>query len=226
MIGTTNHPKFGEHWIIRCGYFTSTVDGNYVIVNNGWGNNNVWIEPSTTYLDGTIHLLIKLGAVVMKKIFYLIALIVPFVLLVGSASNNAAQRAAKIDDSIPYLSNLVFSIGGYFDGHVTTTITFYDECMKVKKEHPYDKESVEEQTVDYPDSKESFMQALQDLHFGKWKSRYDNPEVQDGTQWSLELHFSNGQRTVSFSGSNAYPDNFDDFCSLIGERSDGETADK
>lgn len=31
------------------------VDGNYVIVNNGWGNNNVWIEPSTTYLDGTIH---------------------------------------------------------------------------------------------------------------------------------------------------------------------------
>lgn len=133
MIGTTNHPKFGEHWIIRCGYFTSTVDGNYVIVNNGWGNNNVWIEPSTTYLDGTIHLLIKLGAVVMKKIFYLIALIVPFVLLVGSASNNAAQRAAKIDDSIPYLSNLVFSIGGYFDGHVTTTITFYDECMKVKR---------------------------------------------------------------------------------------------
>lgn len=37
------------------GYFTSPVDGNYVIVNNGWGNNNVWIEPSTTYLDGTIH---------------------------------------------------------------------------------------------------------------------------------------------------------------------------
>lgn len=22
---------------------------------SAWGNNNVWIEPSTTYLDGTIH---------------------------------------------------------------------------------------------------------------------------------------------------------------------------
>ena len=162
----------------------------------------------------------------MKKIFHLIALIVPFALLVGCASNNAEQRAAKIDDSIPYLSKLVFSISGYFDGHVTTTITFYDECMKVKKEHLYEQESDEEQTVDYPDNKESFMQALQDLHFGEWKSQYVNPEVQDGTQWSLELHFSNGQRTVSFSGSNAYPDNFDDFCSLIGERSDEETADK
>lgn len=55
IIGTTNHPTFGEHWIIGHGYFTSPVDGDYVIVNNGWGNNNVWIEPSTTYLDGTIH---------------------------------------------------------------------------------------------------------------------------------------------------------------------------
>lgn len=55
IIGTTNHPTFGDHWIIGHGYFTSPVDGNYVIVNNGWGNNNVWIEPSTTYLDGTIH---------------------------------------------------------------------------------------------------------------------------------------------------------------------------
>lgn len=140
--------------------------------------------------------------------------------------SKAEQRAAKIDGSIPYLSNLVFSIGGYFDGHVTTTIAFYDECMKVNKEHLYELESDEEQTVDYPDNKESFMQALQDLHFGEWKSQYVNLGVLDGTQWSLELHFSNGQRTVSFSGSNAYPYNFDDFCSLIGERSDEETADE
>lgn len=55
IIGTTNHPTFGEHWIIGHGYFTSPVDGDYVIVNNGWGSNDVWIEPSTTYLDGTIH---------------------------------------------------------------------------------------------------------------------------------------------------------------------------
>lgn len=55
IIGTSNHPTFGNHWVIGHGYFTSTVDGNYVIVNNGWGDNNVWIEPSTQYLDGTIY---------------------------------------------------------------------------------------------------------------------------------------------------------------------------
>ena len=70
------------------------------------------------------------------------------------------------------------------------------------------------------------MQALQDLHFGEWKSQYVNLGVLDGTQWSLELHFSNGQRTVSFSGSKSYPYILADFCSLIGERSDEETADE
>lgn len=55
IIGTSNHPVYGNHWIVGHGYFTSPVDGDYVIVNNGWGDNNVWIEPSTTYLDGTIY---------------------------------------------------------------------------------------------------------------------------------------------------------------------------
>lgn len=55
IIGTVGHPTYGDHWIVAHGYFESRVDGNYIIINNGWGDNNIWITPSTTYLDGTIH---------------------------------------------------------------------------------------------------------------------------------------------------------------------------
>ena len=54
IVGTLNRGTFGDHWIIAHGYFESPVDGNYIIVNNGWSNNNVWIEPDTQTLDGTI----------------------------------------------------------------------------------------------------------------------------------------------------------------------------
>lgn len=54
IVGTINHPTYGNHWIIGHGYFESRVDGNYLIINDGWRKNNVWIEPSTTTLDGTI----------------------------------------------------------------------------------------------------------------------------------------------------------------------------
>lgn len=55
IIGTLDHPTFGDHWIIAHGYFESIVDGNYIIINNGWGSNDIWIEPDTSLLSDTIH---------------------------------------------------------------------------------------------------------------------------------------------------------------------------
>lgn len=51
IIDTDNHPVYGEHWIIAHGYFYSIVDGQYVIINNGWGQNNVWIDPDVALDD-------------------------------------------------------------------------------------------------------------------------------------------------------------------------------
>lgn len=55
IVGTVNHSTFGDHWIIAHGYFQSAVNGNYVIVNNGWGQNNVWVRENYTNLDGVIY---------------------------------------------------------------------------------------------------------------------------------------------------------------------------
>ena len=55
IVRTTKPSTYGEHWIIAHGYFESAVDGNYIIVNDGWGSNNVWIESNTSTLDGIIY---------------------------------------------------------------------------------------------------------------------------------------------------------------------------
>jgi len=56
---------------------------------------------------------------------------------------------------------------------------------------------------------------LKALNIGEWNSSYDS-DVLDGTQWDLEIHFSNKHKKVRKFGSNAYSYNFKDFCNLMG----------
>ena len=45
VIGTFRHPRYGNHWMTGYGY-----SGGWAIVNDGWGNSGVYINPSyTTY---------------------------------------------------------------------------------------------------------------------------------------------------------------------------------
>ena len=55
IVGTSNHPTFGNHWIIAHGYYQGDYSNDYIIVNNGWGSNSVWVQSSTTYFDGTVY---------------------------------------------------------------------------------------------------------------------------------------------------------------------------
>jgi hypothetical protein len=50
----------------------------------------------------------------------------------------------------------------------------------------------------------AFRRALDDLPIWKWKSDYPSSGVIDGTQWRLEIAYSD--RTVKAKGNNNYPD--------------------
>ena len=50
--------------------------------------------------------------------------------------------------------------------------------------------------------------------------------VLDGTQWSLEIQFSNGYKTVKIEGDNDYPYNFDELQELLGACYDEEEYDE
>lgn len=59
IVDTDNHPTFGEHWIIAHGYYVLTVPyvnpQYYIIVNNGWGDNNVNVLVDN-YIDDMVYI--------------------------------------------------------------------------------------------------------------------------------------------------------------------------
>ncbi len=51
VLGLHNHPTYSEHWVTGYGYSHGTTD--YAIVNDGWGNTNIYINLS--YTDYTVY---------------------------------------------------------------------------------------------------------------------------------------------------------------------------
>lgn len=47
-----------------------------------------------------------------------------------------------------------------------------------------------------------------------WKEEYNDPDVLDGTQWSLDIEYVDGKEE-HYWGSNMFPDNFEAFLNAI-----------
>ena len=63
--------------------------------------------------------------------------------------------------------------------------------------------------------KDKFLKKLASLHIENWQEDYVNMDVMDGTQWGLEVHFSDGHQALSIGGSNAYPPKFKSLLRLL-----------
>lgn len=137
------------------------------------------------------------------------------------APSQAELKAADFEENIPAISKLVFSIGGFFGGYETRIYTLDDEHLYLDVEHSLMlKPTNFNIEPDYPCGKDEFLDGLRELHIGEWRSKYDLRRfgcmVLDGTQWELEIYFSNGHKPVKIYGDNAYPYNFDHFQELLG----------
>lgn len=70
-----------------------------------------------------------------------------------------------------------------------------------------------------PASKQDILDTIKSMHIGEWRTRYTlerfGYHVCDGTQWELEIYFSNEHKPVKIYGDNAYPYNFDVLQELI-----------
>lgn len=141
--------------------------------------------------------------------------------------SQAEVKAANFDENIPAINKLIFSIGGYFGGFETRTFTLDDEqlCMDVEYSILYEPNNLDIKP-NCPYSREEFFEGLRELHIGEWRSRYDlsrfGYDMLDGTQWNLEIRYSNGRKPVKIYGDNAYPYNFDQFQELLGMGADDE----
>lgn len=140
------------------------------------------------------------------------------------------MQVAEFEKSIPAICKVVFTIGGFFSGHETRTITLDDKHLHMDVEHsliPKPSNFFIEQ--DYPLGKEEFLEGIRGLHIGEWRRNYDprrfGYEVLDGAQWELEIYFSDGHKPVEKYGSNSYPYNFKKFLELLGIEPDIEETD-
>ncbi len=135
--------------------------------------------------------------------------------------SKAEIKASEFESNISAISKIIFTIGGYFGGYATRTILLDSEELQVSVEHSLCFEP--EDTSDgylLPLEKNEFLYELGRLHLGEWRTSY-YPErfgysVLDGTQWELEIQYSNGSKPFKSYGSNSFPYNFNEFLELLG----------
>ena len=119
-------------------------------------------------------------------------------------------KAAAIQASMPYVTKVVFSKGGFFVGGYKKTFVVGSNTLHMCEEKLIGVD--EPLTKDISEYREEFLEELADVHLERWRKHYDlyryGMAVMDGESWDLELHFSNGQRPLKISGDNAYPFDF------------------
>lgn len=150
--------------------------------------------------------------------------------------SQAEQKAMELENNIPFISKITFEIGGYFGGYTTRVISFDSEELLVRLHHTLcvDPDIPQDEFI-LPMDKDEFFDELRSLHIGEWRRSY-RPErfgysYCDGTQWEMEILFSNGAKPFKSCGDNSYPYNFDEFQELLGitiagdvEEEDDESA--
>ena len=135
--------------------------------------------------------------------------------------SQAELKAIEFDNNLSAIGKIVFTIGSFFGGCETRTISFENEELQVNVQYALPV-APEETPIDLllPYNKAEFLNELSCLHIGEWRSKYNlrrfGYEVLDGTQWELEIHYKNGIKPFKIYGDNAYPYNFDEFKELLG----------
>lgn len=111
------------------------------------------------------------------------------------------------------IKSITVYYGGFFGGAEQRTISHDDEQLLVERRY-WNGASEDGRVLYEGQTWESFISKLDVIGIEKWAEEYNNPDVLDGTQWSLDIEYYDG-RGRHYSGSNMYPDNFNSFLKVI-----------
>lgn len=131
----------------------------------------------------------------------------------------AELKAMEFDTNIPNISKIIFLIGGFLCGEDLVEVTITDDTAELKYGRSYIPTNPDDFDKIEIIDKASFLEELEHLHIGEWRKNYNTKRfgytVLDGTQWELEIHYSNDKKPVKIYGDNAYPYNFDRLKDLL-----------
>ena len=119
-----------------------------------------------------------------------------------------------MDKTYKQIKGIKAFVGGYFGGSYLVIIDL--EGLKINWVHWEEGEEIATyQKKIRLKTAERFIDQLKSVNLLDWKRRYENPGVLDGTGWQVEI-YREGRDLVK-SGDNAFPDEWDAFCSSIGK---------
>lgn len=122
------------------------------------------------------------------------------------------NREQAIDAAYNKIKAVKASVGGYFGGYYNVEI----DLVNLKTTWIHWGVGEEEETVHKTlreTTANKFVNQLKMVNLLNWKAKYIEPEVCDGTQWSVEI-ITDGQ-SIKKHGDNKFPEEWDMFCKFI-----------
>ncbi len=126
-------------------------------------------------------------------------------------------KSNYFQENIVNIREILFTIGGYTQGHKNIVVQLNESCLNVTLKH-FEKLTEGELKTIFNEvmDREYFLNKIKELYLGEWKSVYSSSEeICDGTQWKIEIVYINGIKSRSYEGDNMYPYNFDEFLKLL-----------
>jgi hypothetical protein len=121
------------------------------------------------------------------------------------------NKEQAVDAAYDKIKGLKASVGGYFEGYYNVDINL--STLQVSWSHLV---GGEEDTIERKlrsTTAKKFIQELKLVNLLNWKAKYLEPDVLDGTQWSVEI-IRDGRNIIKH-GSNKFPNEWDTFCDII-----------
>jgi hypothetical protein len=124
---------------------------------------------------------------------------------------NQWNKEQAVNAEYAKIKGLKASVGGYFGGYYNVEVNLTN--LQASWSHWVGEEEETIQKSIKSATAKKFIEELKMLNLINWKAKYIEPDVLDGTHWSVEI--IRDDRNLKKYGDNQFPNEWDKFCKFI-----------